>query len=214
MTLAMLNNPEAVEMLVQEARANAAEVNTAEMSQGLAMLPMLMMGLASNPEVAQAPELQFAMGLLPDLQAWVASAPLNDPDLAEKAVRAFATGVQKLEITSADDIRALEFDAFLTKAGSFSATVKEALVVYDVDLDGFLDSLKATGSDDIISLSMTMLGKDRSVDIPMVEQDGNWVPKIAVAIEKMNEENAAEQSELDMPMDEPAEEVVEETIEE
>ena len=153
--------------------------------KALAMLPLLMMGLTSNPEIGQAPELTFAMGLLPDLQAWVKGAPLNDPDLAEKAVRTFAEAIQKLEITSSADIRALDFDAFMVKANSLTGTVKEILATYDVDLNAFLDSMKATSSSkDMVSLSMHLLGKDRSLDVPMVEMEGKMIPKLAAELIK------------------------------
>lgn len=193
MQLAMLTDPEMTDMLVMQAEASAAEMPSGEeLSQTLAMAPMLLMGIAGgNPEIAQAPEMQFVISLLPDLQKWVATANLNDPQKAGAAVRAFATGVQQLGVKSAQDIRDLEFEEFLAKAGQFSATVKETMAIYDIDLNAFLDSIQAESVGDSLALTLTMLGKERQLSMAMIQEDGVWMPKIAQTLAEAQEEPAS-----------------------
>ena len=65
--------------------------NPAEMSQGVAMMPLMLMGMTGgNPELASAPELQMLLGMIPDIQNWINSLPIDNPDTAEATVRAFA----------------------------------------------------------------------------------------------------------------------------
>ena len=187
--LVAMTTPEMVETFVQQARATAPTNNTEEMAQGVAMLPLALMGITGgNPELASAPELQMVLGMLPDMQNWIKSLPIDDPDTAEKTVRAFAEGIQKLDIKSVDDLRALEFDALLAKASSLTSTLKEIGLTYDIDLDSFLDSINVSaGSDDVMIIKMTMFGKERELPVKMVEHEGMMVPKIIVDIQKAQE---------------------------
>ena len=185
-TLMALTNPEMLEMMVQHARAIAPTHNPEEMAQGLGMLPLMMMGITGgNPEIASAPEIKMVLGMIPEIQGWIEVPALDNPDIAEQTVRTFAAGVQKLGITSIDDIRALEFDDLLTKVSSLTATIKEIGLTYDLAIDSFLDSVDvSSGSDNTLNVKMTMFGKERELSIAMVEHNGSMLPKIVVDIRK------------------------------
>ena len=91
----------------------------------------------------------------------------------------------KLGVKSVDEIKALEFEEVLEKAGSLSATIKEIGLTYDIDINSFLDSISVSeGSDDTVNVKMTMFGKERELPVKMVEKDGMMIPKIIVEIQK------------------------------
>ncbi|TVR39660.1 MAG: hypothetical protein EA402_14465 [Planctomycetota bacterium] len=186
MQLSMISNPDMNEMLIMQSRMGASELPAGqELSQTIGFAPMMVMGFTGgNPALAQSPELTFLMGLLPDLQAWVLTANLNDADKAAQSTRLFLEGFQKLGITNAAELRALEFDEVVAKAGELATVVKEVLKVYAIDLDAFLDTVKASSEGDTLTLNFKMLGKDRSLAMPMVEVDGTWLPKTFVAMQE------------------------------
>lgn len=137
-TLGMLTAPSAVDNLMLMIEPQLAQVQP----QQLAAMIRSFGGMAVAQAGQQGVDQRSAAELVEAIAAWVESSRLDDPALAREAVTAFCDGVRALGIDSVEQVRQLDFDQLLDKAGVLLATVKQVLAVYGVSVDEMLDSYR------------------------------------------------------------------------
>jgi hypothetical protein len=116
---------------------------------------------------------------LKDLAAWVPNAGLTDQGKAGKAIDHLLTALSHSGLTSAADVRALSLPDLLGKLGPALPALKEALALYDVQVDAFLDSftckvIDANLEQANIALGFQSLGKPRTIQLRVVNRNHAW----------------------------------------
>ena len=190
--LAKLLSPTAVDDLFKEAEPKLATINPEETSQALQMaagfLPM-MLGQAQPGQTAEQTKNKQALaamlqGMLTDASGWVLTAGINDPKKLRSAIEALVGGAKALGVKNAAELQALPFDEFIGRLGPIVKQAKAAAGVYDVGIDAFLDSVKATATpvaagatavERALSVSFTAFGKPYTFPVTVVQKDGHWI---------------------------------------
>ena len=190
--LGKLLSPTAVDDLFKEAEPKLATINPQETSQALQMaagfLPM-MLGQAQpgqTPEQTKNKQALAAMlqGMLTDASGWVLTAGINDPKKLRSAIESLVAGAKALGVKNAAELQALPFEEFIGRLGPIVKQAKTAAGVYDVGIDAFLDSVKATATqaaagaaanERALSVSFTAFGKPYTFPVTVLQKDGHWI---------------------------------------
>lgn len=190
--LAKLLSPTAVEDLFKEAEPKLATINPEETSQALQMaagfLPM-MLGQAQpgqTPEQTKNKQALATMlqGMLTDASGWVLTAGINDPKKLRAAIESLVAGAKALGVKNAAELQALPFEEFIGRLGPIVKQAKTAAGIYDVGIDAFLDSVKATATpaaagaaptERALSVSFTAFGKPYTFPVTVQQKDGHWI---------------------------------------
>ncbi len=190
--LAKLLSPTAVNDLFAEAEPKLATINPQEMAQGLQMaagfLPM-MLGQAQpgqTPEQTKSKQALAAMlqGILTDASGWVLTAGINDPKKLRSAIEHLVAGAKALGVKDSAELQKLSFEEFISRVGPIVKEAKSAVGVYDIGIDAFLDSVKATAApvaagtvvaERALTVSFTAFGKPYSFPATVVLKDGHWI---------------------------------------
>lgn len=154
-----------------------------------AQLPMMvgmgqgfmMQAVQANEDLSEAQK-QQTVDMINALGGWLQGAKFADRDLAKKGIGIAVATARKLDLKTLDDVRALDFDHGMAKAGVVFGGVKDILAVYGFDMNQSFSSLKANvisreGSNAKVGFSYNFLGKSLSGEAEMVEQDGRWYGK-------------------------------------
>ena len=190
--LSKLLSPTAVDDLFKEAEPKLASINPQETSQALQMaagfLPM-MLGQAQPGQTAEQTKNKQAMatmlqGILTDASSWVLSAGVNDPKKLRSAIESLVAGAKALGVKNAAELQALPFEEFIGRLGPIVKEAKTAAGVYDIGIDAFLDSVKATATpaaagaaatERALAVSFTAFGKPYTFPVTVVLKDGHWI---------------------------------------
>lgn len=177
-TLARLQADDAVDTLMAEIEPRLAEVR--------GQLPLLL-GIAqtvghagiSNSEELTDDQKTAANELLGAMGRWAGGRDLADPELAREAVVIAVQAGRSLELESASDLQALEFEEMMQRAGIMFRASKDMLRVYGLDVDAMLDSVTAeTLSEDgdraMVRMRFEFLETNQKIDFPMVRRNGRW----------------------------------------
>lgn len=116
---------------------------------------------------------------LKDLATWLPTAGLTDEAKAGKAIDHLLGALSASGFTSAADVRALPLDELLVRLGPALPSIKEALALYDVKVDAFLESFScslvdATPEQATITLGFQSLGKARTINLRLVNRNNSW----------------------------------------
>ena len=190
--LAKLLAPDAVEAMFKETEPKLADIKPDEIAQqmqmGAAFIPMMF----SQPSPGQTPEqtknkqMLGAMlsGIMTDASTWVPTAGLNDPKKLRSAIEHLVAGAKSLGVKNIEELQALPFEEFLGRVGPLVKEAKAAAGVYDVQVDAFLDSIKAVPAaapaaaapeDKSLTMTCTIFGKPYSIPVLVTKKDGHWV---------------------------------------
>ena len=126
---------------------------------------------------------------------WAQGVKFTDPALAKAAIAAVTKTARDLNLKSLDEVRALNYDQGMAKAGVALAGVKQVAGAYGLKVDDWLDSVKAetvatTGDTAKVKVTYTAFDTPFTTESDLVKVDGKWVGKQAV--EKWQKEQAAE----------------------
>lgn len=126
---------------------------------------------------------------------WAQGVKFTDPALAKAAIAAVTKTARDLNLKSLDEVRALNYDQGMAKAGIALAGVKQVAGAYGLKIDDWLDSVKAetvatTGDTAKVKVTYTAFDQPFTTESDLVKVDGKWVGK--QAIEKWQKEQAAE----------------------
>ncbi len=137
--------------------------------------------IAANESLSEAQK-QSANDLLAALGKWAGGKDLADPALARKALHAGVAGARRLELNKVDDIKALEFEEMVGRAGILLAASKDMLVVYGISIDEMLasvsaETLREQGDTALVRVHFELLDTEQYFDVVMVRSQGRWVPE-------------------------------------
>ncbi|HWS25614.1 MAG TPA: hypothetical protein VN259_03480 [Xanthomonadales bacterium] len=146
------------------------------MGQGMATMSIAQSTDLTEPQKAQA------TAFLTGLGGWLGKTDFADPALMRKSLTALAEGLRATGITKLDDIKALNFDQMLDKAGVAVGGFKNALAAYGFSLDAIADSVKSeivSESGDVAKLkvSYALFDSPMSFESEMQKVDGKWYGK-------------------------------------
>lgn len=177
-TLALLRQDNAVEVIMSEIEPKLLEV------QG--QLPLLL-GIAqtvghagiANSENLTDEQKTAANELLGAMGRWAGGRDLADPALARKAVTIAVEAGRSLDVDSAKELQALEFEEMLRRAGVMFSASKDVFAVYGIDINAMLDTVTAeTLSQDEDSAEVRVrfrfLDTSQKIDLPVIRRDGRW----------------------------------------
>ena len=184
-TVAKLTAADAETALYTEAEPQLAKMET-EMA---AQMPMLigmgqgfaMQSIQANEKLTEAQKKQ-AGDVVTAMAAWLQGVKFADRELAKQAIGKAVATARALELTTLDDMRALEFEPAMAKMGVAYNGVKDVLAVYGLKLDETFDSVKTQvvsqeGDNAMVKVDYQIFGQPLSFETAMVQIDGRWYGK-------------------------------------
>ena len=186
--MSMLTAPDAEATLYSLLEPQLVKYETELAAQMPMMIGMgqgfLMQSIQANEDFSEAQK-QQATEVIGALAGWLQTAKFADRDLAKKGISIAVKTARDLELNTLDDVRALDFDHAMGKAGVAFGGIKGILALYGFDIDQSLSSIKASiASKDAgaatVSVTQTLLGKTLTTETEMIEVDGRWYGKDTV----------------------------------
>ncbi|MCO5094258.1 MAG: hypothetical protein RBT79_03455 [Chiayiivirga sp.] len=149
------------------------------MGQGFAM-----QGIQASEDMTPAQK-QQGIDMINALGGWLQTAKLTDRDLAKKGIGIVVATARQIDLKTLDELRALDFDQAMGKAGVAFGGIKDLFALYGLDMNQSFASLKAKeisreGAAAKVGFSYSFLGKELSGETEMIEQDGRWYGKDTV----------------------------------
>lgn len=163
-----------VEPALEQARQNLPMMLFAAQTMGHA-------SIANNEQLSDAQKTS-ANELLAAFGKWAGGRDLADPALAREALTLWVDGAREVDLQDSADLRALEFEEMIGRAGLLLETTKAALQVYELSIDEMLSSVEAEtlrqqGDTALVRVRFKLLDTDQQIDLPMVRQDERWLPE-------------------------------------
>jgi hypothetical protein len=148
------------------------------------------------------PQKQQTMALLDATAKWAQTAKFTDPVLAKQAIGVICKGARDLNLKTLDEVRALNYDQAMQKAGIVLAAFKQLFSVYGLSMDKALDSVKAetsatTGDTATVKVSYVAFDQPFTTESELRKVDGKWYSK--QAIEQWNKAQQRETAKIAAP---------------
>lgn len=183
------------------------EPKLAEMKPQLPMIVgmgvmMAQQGVQQSTELTDTQKAQMNQ-MLTGLQSWAMQTDFADPARLRSALEALKGGIEQSGIKRIEDLKALDFEQMLSKAGPALGGVKGALAAYDLDINAMLASVKPSlvsmeGDIAKVKIDYTMFGTPLSMETELTRQDGFWYSKDALAqLEAGGDDSIGAQSEAE-----------------
>ncbi len=121
---------------------------------------------------------------------WVETAPFTDAALAQKSIGVLCRTARALELESLDQVRAMDFDQVLGKAGVAAAGLKQIFEIYGFSIDQTLDGartelLSEQGKQAKVKVSYTLFDTPLDFESELELFEGRWYDH--KSLEKMRE---------------------------
>jgi hypothetical protein len=128
---------------------------------------------------------QQAQQLLDAVATWAQNTKFTDPALIKGAIAAVCKTARDLNLKTIDEARALTYDQAMQKAGIIMGGVKQVLLVYGLNVDKTLDSVKvepATVAGDSAKVKVNYVAFDKpfTTEGDLVKVDNKWFSKQAI----------------------------------
>jgi hypothetical protein len=174
-------NPTATDQLLAMAQPYLGQIDVPKLTKGIGDIAGFLGTAADSQPAGASSGLDYA-GLrdwLKDLATWLPSAGLTDQTKAKAAAGHLVRAVGASGVKSAAELRSLPLSELVARLDPALPALKEALLVYDVQIDALLGSFTATLGDATsehatIALGFTSLGKPRTVKLKLVQKNGAW----------------------------------------
>ena len=142
---------------------------------------------------------QQAQQLLDAVATWAQNTKFTDPTLVKGAIAAVCKTARDLNLKTIDEARALTYDQAMQKAGIMMGGVKQVLLVYGLNVDKTLDSVKVepatvTGDSAKVKVSYTAFDKPFTTEGDLVKVDNKWYSKQAIEQWNKRQQEAAAQT--------------------
>lgn len=178
---ALAQNAAAADQLLAMSQPYLAQLDVPKLTKGITDIAGFLGSAAESQQAGATGGLDYA-GLrdwLKDLAAWVPTAGLSDQIKAKAAAGHLIQAMSASGLKSAAELRSLPLADLLARLGPALPALKNALLVYDVQVDALLGSFKATlgeatAEQATIKLAFTSLGKPRTIDLKLVPKNGAW----------------------------------------
>ena len=187
-TMTKLTAPDAEAKLYAQIEPQLKEFD-AKQAQQMPMMVAMGRGFAQSA-IQQSKELtdaqkQQASQLLDAIGNWAQTTHFTDPALVKNAIAAICKTARDLNLKTIDDARALTYDQGMQKAGIILGGVKQVLLVYGLNTDKSLDSVKVdapvvTGDSAKVKISYVAFDQPFATDSDLVKVDNKWYSKQAL----------------------------------
>ena len=152
------------------------------------------------------PQKQQTMALLDATAKWAQTAKFTDPVLAKQSIAVICKGARDLNLKTLDEVRALNYDQAMQKAGVVLGAFKQLLAVYGLSMDKALDSVKAetaatTGDTATVKVSYVAFDQPFTTESELRKVDGRWYSK--QAIDQWNKAQQHDTAKIAAPAAEP-----------
>lgn len=179
--LRLARNAAAADQLLAMCQPYLAQIDVAKLTKGITDIAGFLGTAAESQRAGANGGLDYA-GLrtwLLDLAAWLPSAGLTDQVKAKAAAGHLVRALVASGLTSAAEVRTMPLHELLTRLDPAMPALKDALLVYDVQVDALLGSFTATLADAgpeqaTIALGFLSLGKPRTITLKLVQKNGAW----------------------------------------
>lgn len=186
--MAKLTAPDAEQQLMAEFEPHLAKYD-AEMAAQMPLMIGMGRGFAvqaiqENQDFTPAQKEQ-ATQTIDAVAKWLGETNFSDRERARQAVTAAVDAARAVELKTLDELRALEFEQMLAKAGIAFTGTKNVLRVYGLDLDQTFDSVSSEvvseqGDSATVKVSYQLFGQPLSFQTEMMRVDGRWFGKDTV----------------------------------
>lgn len=143
--MAKLSASDAEQRLYDELEPVLAKYEAEMASQMPLMIGMgqgfMAQGIAANESLTPEQKKQ-ATEAVAATAAWLQTVPWTDRDLLRQAIAKAVATARKLDLPTMEQVRALEFEKAMEKAGVAFTGVKEILALYGLSLDKLFDSVR------------------------------------------------------------------------
>lgn len=206
--MAKLTAPGAEDKLFAEAepQLKKLEAQAAQIPMMIAMgQGFLQSAIQQNQDLTDEQKKQSA-ALIDAAAKWAQGVKFTDPALAKSAIAAVSKTARDLNFKSLDEVRALNYEQGMAKAGIALAGVKQIAGAYGLNVDQWLDSVKAetvstTGDTAKVKVTYSAFDTPFTTESELVKVDGKWYGK--QAIEKWQKEQATEAAAATNPQAKP-----------
>ncbi len=142
---------------------------------------VLASGVQQREDLNEAQK-QQAMAAIDAFAKWAETAKFTDSALAQKSIGIVCATARQLELTTLDEMRALDFDQALAKGDIAFNGFKQLLEVYGFSIDQMLDSVKPQivsndGQAAKVKVNFQMFGQPLDFETDMVQFEGRWYGK-------------------------------------
>jgi hypothetical protein len=187
-TMAKLTAPDAEAKMYAQVEPQLKEFD-AKSAQQMPMMIAMGRGFAQSA-IQQSKDLtdaqkQQAQQLLDAVGNWAQTTKFTDPTLVKGAIAAICKAARALNLKSIDEARALTYDQGMQKAGIVVNGVKQVLLVYGLNVDKTLDSIKVqpaavAGDSAKVKINYVAFDQPFTADSELVKMDNKWYSKQAV----------------------------------
>jgi len=174
--------PGAEDKLYAEARPKLIQMQQ-QYSDQLPFMIGVMQGIARSAidqrkDMTQTQKKQ-ANDVLDVVVPWAQQQAWFDQAKARQSIATLVATARKLDIKSADQLQAMDFDTAMRKYSAGYLGIKEVLTTYGLSLDQALDSVKVTTLENAygyarVKIDYVLLGKPLSTESTLMQQDGRW----------------------------------------
>jgi hypothetical protein len=187
-TITKLTAPDAEGKLYAQIEPQLKEFDQ-KSAQQMPMMIAMGRGFAQSA-IAQSKDLsdsqkQQASQLLDAVGNWAQTTKFTDPTLVKSAIAAICKTARDLNLKTIDEARALTYDQGMQKAGIVVGGVKQVLLVYGLNVDKTLDSVKVdpavvAGDSAKVKISYVAFDQPFSTDSDLLKMDNKWYSKPAI----------------------------------
>jgi hypothetical protein len=187
-TMTKLTAPDAEAKLYAQIEPQLKDFD-AKSAQQMPMMIAMGRGFAQSA-IQQSKDLsdtqkQQAQQLLDAVGNWAQTTKFTDPALVKSAIAAICKTARDLNLKTIDEARALSYDQGMQKAGTVVGGLKQVLLVYGLNIDKTLDSVKVdpavvAGDSAKVKISYVAFDQPFSTDSDLVKMDNKWYSKQAV----------------------------------
>ena len=180
-SIGKLLKPNAENTLMQEIEPQLVK-NRPQMAGALLMgFGAMQMALAKQDDKLSEPQRSALQALVPEVQKWASSTDFLSSDLMRKVIRIGIDTAKNSGVRSLDDAKALSFEQATQRADQFVLAIKQAALVYGLQIDQILDSvrvqtLKVQGNLASVRSSAVIFGVPLSHEHQLSFNEGRWQP--------------------------------------
>jgi hypothetical protein len=183
-----LTAPGAEDKLMAELEPNLKQFEQQSAQQMPMMIAMgqgfIQSAIQQNKDLTE-PQKQQTVALIDATANWAKTAKFTDRALAKQAIAVICKTARDLNLKTIDDVRALNYDQAMQKAGIAIGGFKALLTVYGLSMDKALDSVKvetlaSTADTAKVKVSYSAFDQPFTTETDLVKLDGKWYGKQAV----------------------------------
>ncbi|MDR0780695.1 MAG: hypothetical protein LBF16_08380 [Pseudomonadales bacterium] len=182
--MAQLTAPGAEERLFAEIepQLKQLEAQAAQMPLLIMMGQGMLQGMIEQNQELSSEQRQQSMALIAAAGQWAQTVKIADPALAKAAIATLTKAARDLNLKSLDELRALNYDQGMAKAGIAFASAKQIAAIYGLQIDQWLDSVKTetvstSGDTAQVKISYTAFDQPFTTADELVKMDGRWYSK-------------------------------------